>query len=190
MLTLQMIDYIKHQLELNQSIEVIRANLLQAGYKQTDIEEALKQFISPPAAPNPSTVLSTEYTPVENESLLDKPKSVNILSNWFLILALVNIPGAFSGSAMVLILNHAITSIPGGLEFSALKSMPFIGLISIPGMIAFPLLLLAALRIKSGSLPAWRLCLSVLVIVFIVNLATGFLTRLLGNPINQTANTF
>ncbi|MBU3942187.1 MAG: hypothetical protein KKF74_04720 [Nanoarchaeota archaeon] len=185
-----MIDYIKHQLELNQSSEVIKTNLIRAGWKHADIEEAFKQITSPPTIQNPTDDRSTDYKQVGNEPSLNKPKSVNVLSNLFLVLALLNIPGAFTGSAMVLILNHTMKSIPGGLEFSALKAMPFVGLISVPGMIAFPLLLLAALKIRSGSLSAWRLSLFILVMVIVVNIATGFLTRSLVNPIYQATTTF
>lgn len=112
-----------------------------------------------------------------------KPKSINIVSAMLFALAIVNVPAAFMGSAVILVTNHAMKSIPGGLEYSALRAIPFVAPVSLMGMISLPLLLLAAFQIRSGSQSAWKISLCILVAVLVGSAITSFLTTYLISPI-------
>lgn len=194
----QLLDYIKRQLGLNKPREVIRENLIRIGWKQADVEEALNQTVPLPIQQNPTNEQLTQQGQLNNELPTDKPntepgprpKVIKVISNLFLGLALFSMPGAFAGSAMVLASNKALIPIPGQLEFEIFKAMPYVGLISVPGIMAVPLLLLAALKIKSGSFSAWKLSLFILILVIIVNITTGFLARLLVDPIYQATTNY
>ncbi len=178
MLNPQLLEYIKHQLEFNQPIDFIKSNLTLAGWKQEDIEQAIKEITSLPKTNSVETVQSEIF------QIVPKPKTINLLSNLVFLLALINIPAAFAGSISILVTNQAMMKgNPGGLEYSMIKAIPFIGLISLPGIISLPLLLLAAIKIRSGSPKAWKSGLIILIAILLTNLLTGFLTAALMSPI-------
>ena len=125
-----------------------------------------------------------------NPVVLPKPKSVNLISQLFFVIAIANFYSAFVGSALILVLNYKVASIPGILEFEALKAMPHIGLISIPGMIALPLILYAYLRVKSGSLAGWKISIIILSLVFIFQIILGFIVGIYMNSAYQATNIY
>lgn len=183
MLNPQLLDYIKHQLEFNQPIDFIKSNLTLAGWKQSDIEAAIKEINALPKTNSVESVQSEIF------NIVPKPKSINLLSNLIFLLALVDIPSAFAGSILLLVTNHAMAS-SHELDYSFLKVIPFIGPISLPGIISLPLLFLAAIKVRSGSQSAWKFCLIVLIAIFIMNIITGFLTTSLISPIYSASSNF
>lgn len=174
----QIISFINEQLKLGQSVEVIRSSLLTVGWSQADVSEALAMQ---------SSDMLPEKTAQESTATA-KPKIATFFSVVLFLLALLNIPSAFAGSFVVLVLNRAMSNIPGGLEYSGLRALPFLWLVSLPSILMLPLLFFAAIKVKSGSQSGWTTSLVVLVIFLLSSLLTGFLVTSLVGPLMNIAN--
>jgi hypothetical protein len=184
MINPELLTYIQKQIVAGKTKDQIKTELLQAGWNQTDVIEALLQESTK------TTNISTGTPADKPQVLVEKPTSVKVLTAILFFIAIINTPSAFLGTILILILNKAISSLPGSLDFSIIQATPLIGVISIPSMVMVPCLFYAAFKVKTGSPSSWKIGFSILLLFVFVSILTGILTAKFITPMmtNYTAD--
>lgn len=87
MINQQLLDYIKQQLHLGESPEIIRNTLLQKGWPEQDLNEAFSQFsiqnqnVDSEKSPNPSNILDSAEISNQNQGIVQNVNPNNIVND-------------------------------------------------------------------------------------------------------------